>query len=188
MPTYRYNVGVEYPGTGAPGVNVWHFRSDDPIGAPDVLPVIRDFYTAIRPNFSSQLTWRGDAFVIEDPYGSPTYVPVPQWAVTGSNVVALGPRAVQHVVSWYTTSATRSGRGRTFLGPFLGGASLLDGNGQITVAANNVVQTAAEDLITASTGLIGAAVGVYSREDGVIRDIIRARASRDPAVLRSRRD
>jgi hypothetical protein len=90
------------------------------------------------------------------------------------------------VVGWRTASATRAGRGRTFLGPI--GSGALDSDGTIKSDTLDAVRTAAQDLVADSLGFGNGALVVYSPTHDIARDFT-ASAVRDQfAVLRSRRD
>lgn len=189
MATYRYNVGVSWPGIGSPGVNVWHFRTDnDPDDFTDgPIALIKQLYAAINGSFPTPVTWTGPSEAIQDPYGSPTYAPVTSWSLTGAGSSLTGNRSTQACITWRTNSATRSGRGRTFLGP-LAPDAVDTGTGRLAAGLVSTLQSAANALVSGNGNIANGAVGVFSRSDGVLRDITQARVRDIPAVLRSRRD
>lgn len=191
MPTYRYPVKITWAGTGSPGVNVWHLRtvSDGPLNndLEQIVDAIKDFYTAIASIYMPSTTIAGPGEAIKDPEGSPEYEQVTPWSVAGlSSGSGYLPMASQLCVSWRTTSATRSGRGRTFLGPL--SLSGVQADGTPTAGLISTVQTAATNLVNFSNGFDNGAVGVYSQTQNVLRDIVSSNVRDTFAVLRSRRD
>lgn len=189
MATYKASVGLSWTGAGSPGVNVWHFRCDDqPLSTSvqEVVDALEAFYTAVKGSLAAGVTVTMPEEVIEDPYGSPTYKAVDGWSVTGSGATGYAPLASAIVIGWRTTSATRSGRGRTFLSPLAGYCVDADGTPKSDVLAQ--VRGAAQTLVDTSDGWNQAAIGVYSLKQNLLRDI-KSSAVRDTfAVLRSRRD
>jgi hypothetical protein len=188
MPTGRINIQLTFPHGSSPGLNTFHFRfDDDPLGnVQAVVDALEDFYTPMRPFFGQSTTISCSPEAISDPYGDPSYVAVTPWSMNGSGSGNYLPPATQLVVGWRTTNATRSGRGRTFLGPLTEGA--LDSNGSVLPAALTASRGAATTLVNASAGANGWAIGVYSRTDGLLRDIVSSSVRDQFAVLRSRRD
>lgn len=191
MATYRHPVTINYPGSGGPGLNVWHLRTTGD-GVPSagelegLSTVIRDFYTACRVIFpgSVTITYQGVSTTVGD---DPQYdSSAPAWTVTGSGPTTLLSPLLCICVGWLTSSASRSGRGRTFLGPLTTGVQGPDGT--ITDTNLAVVRAAATALATASGGFADGAIGVWSPTDGLLRDIVGS-ATRDQfAYLSSRRD
>lgn len=191
MALYRAVVDIEWGGGGS-GVNVWHFRT---ISSPGTLAdrqgavdAIRDFYDAVSSIYPTDTTISMPAEVVTEFQSAPAFEPVTPWTITGDSGTATHlPAATQLVVGWRTTAATRSGRGRTFLGPLAG--TLNEANGTPTPGLITTVQTAANDLVAESESALGGwAVGVWSEADGVLRDFTSARVRDVFAVLRSRRD
>lgn len=194
MALHTMVVNISYPGAGGPGVNTWHLRntSDDegPFSEVNGLAqLIKTFYTNLRPLFTEQtkFTFSGVTTFTTDP-GRQLNEADP-WEVTGqASQSILLPAAAQIVVGWTTEEASRSGKGRTFLGP-LGSGSLdnaSDGTpsqGTVTLCLN-----AATGLVSSSTGFTNGAVGVWSPTDNVFRDFTGARVRKTYAVLTSRRD
>ena len=124
--------------------------------------------------------------VIRDPYGSPVYVPVSRAQLAGSGGTSFAPAPTAMVVTWRTQSATRSGRGRTFLGPLASSALQTDGTLSGSLVAT--VQDACDDLVAWNSVGTNGSFAVYSRTNGVARDITASKARDYVAVLRSRRD
>lgn len=187
MPTVQYNVGLEWSNApGGPGVNTWHIRYDSVVGdLESALSALATFYDSIRGVLPTGVRYRftDHAVTVGD---SPTYVPVSNAATnTGSGGATYLPMATAMCVSWKTTAATRSGRGRTFIGPLSNLAT--EANGTPAPEAITLLQNAATALVNASLVDNGWGFGVYSRKDGVLRDFTRATVRDVFAVLRSRR-
>lgn len=190
MATFRATVNLSWAGQGSPGVNIWHFRSDDFVpgdeSVQDYVTQLQTYYTAIKGIYAPGTVISMGSDVIADPFGTPTYEGVTGWSVTGTGTVGYAPLASAIVVGWRTTSATRSGRGRTFLSPLAGYCVDADGSPKPDVMSQ--VRNASTALVNWSKAAGGGAFGVYSSADGVIRDF-QSSAVRDTfAVLRSRRD
>lgn len=177
-------------GTGSPGRNTWHVRTDgDLVDGEQIAGLIEDiqsFYEAI--NTLMHVNWSARFAGVVNGLGTDegdtgTY---PAWQVDGDATGDVLPTSNQIVVGWRASTGGRRGRGRTFLGPLQ--AVVLDPDGLPTQASIDVIQNAANNLVAASTGTLNGAVGVYSRTDGLVRDVVAATVRREFAVLRSRRD
>jgi hypothetical protein len=90
------------------------------------------------------------------------------------------------VLTLRTTSATRSGRGRKFIGPIVSNQTSTDGTP--VPGAVSALQACGTALVTASTGLTSAAIGVYSPTHELFRDVTATNVRDYFATLRSRRD
>ena len=191
MSTLRIPVTINNSLLPSPAMNIWHARADD-FGGEEVgglLDVLEDFYTAIAGWYIDSTTITFGDNIIVDPYGSPEYGPSdPRTVAAGGGSGAGEPSSVMLalVVGWRTASASRSGRGRTFLGPIRRAALGSDGtpDGAFVTAAT----TAANALVTASTGLNGSALGIYSQKESLLRDITGVRIRDRWSYLSSRRD
>jgi hypothetical protein len=191
MGSYQCVVDLNWSvGGGSPGTNTWHVRTDG-AGSPatdidDLMEIVRAFYTSLQERFPADLTiqWLGEATGILGNHGD--IVHTGTWGLAGSGGTPHLPNAIQGCVTWTADTGGRSGRGRTFLGPLEGGQAT-DG-GQPTSAFLADLTAAAADLVESSDSFANGAIGIYSRTDGVIRDITGAKVSGKFAVLRSRRD
>lgn len=189
MATFRAVVDLSWSGMGSPGVNVWHFRQDgEPLNTSvqEVIDALQTFYTSCLGLYSNDAVISMPNEVIKDPYGSPEYEAVEGWSTTGQGGGAKAPAATALTVTWRTTSATRSGRGRTFLSPIT--AAAVEGDGTVLGTQLNAVRNAADTLVSTSKDWNQAALGVYSQADGLFRDFQSANVRDTFAVLRSRRD
>ena len=191
MSTLRIPVSIYNSHLPSPAMNIWHARADD-FGGEEVgglLDVLEDFYTEMAPWFIDSTTITFGDNIIVDPYGSPEYGPSDPRTVTAGGGPGGGePSSVMLalVVGWRTQSASRSGRGRTFLGPIRRGA--LGSDGTPDAAFFNATRDAANNLVAASTGLNGSALGIYSQKESLLRDITGMRIRDRWSYLSSRRD
>jgi hypothetical protein len=187
MATYRLQVQIDWPGAGGPGMNTWHARVDEPAASiNNVSEALHTYYSVVCGVFHSSVVLSMQPEAIKDPYGSPQYASVAAWTTPGTCGGKMLPPATQLVTSWRTLSATRSGHGRTFLGPC--GSDFSDDNGTPRDAFLGNYRDAAQALVSASLADNGWALGVYSRKDGVLRDFSSSKVRDVFAVLRSRRD
>lgn len=191
MPIARIPVNLTWTGaTGSPGVNVWHARFDngDPLSGDlsDVTDIIGQFYDAIEGLFPSTytITYDGEAQGVGADEGT-TYQSTP-WTFQGEGAPAFLPPATAMFVNWRAFTGGRRGKGRTYLGPLTD--LVTEGNGTPEEAYRAQVQAAANALVSASLGDLNGAVVIYSRTDGIARDVATADVPNMFAVLRSRRD
>lgn len=200
MPVYRLPVTLTWDDPGSPGVNVWHLRTTggagDAADRQSAVDSIHEFYGDLatagsgRP-FRHELVITADAVTdVEDQEQSP--VDWLQFNVTNSTADA--PMVCQLCVSWKTSSVSRRGRGRTFIGPL--SREVEDTNGTPTPGAVTTLQNAATALAERNDNINGWAVGVYGLQTAgggptsphVLRDITAATVRDTFAILRSRRD
>ena len=208
MTIYRVPVNLTWPGTGGPGVNVWHVRTDtDWVATPAYLQAavdaIHDFYEDITGQGTTGGDWMASDFAAD--LGTVVDVETaemgsPQWTkVQGAGQTTNAPSVIQVCISWTTSIAARRGRGRTFVGPLQGGA--IEANGSVNEACLTSLRAAAQKLIDASSAANGWAIGVYGLAAAapqgtvdyaalphVLRDIQGYSIKDKFAVLRGRRD
>jgi hypothetical protein len=211
MAILRIPVNITWSGSGSPGVNVFHGRVNDPINLTDaqgLVDAIRAFYVSLSSmtgmgsgglHGGSAIATLGDVVDVE----SREMANVTMSPVTLAGGAGMAPAPVMAVVGWRTSSATRRGRGRTFIGPLNPGAVSTDGT--LADSAVTGLRTAAQALVDASEGLTSAALGIYGLQSPapdnidpgseayrdlprVLRDITGVRVRDSCAVLRSRRD
>ena len=190
MSIVRVPVRMDFTQPGGPGYNVWHIRTadDNPetwelSGALDAL---EDFYQANAGLYHAGTTITIGEGMVRDPLGSPTYVDDDVRTLTGGNGSAPGSTMLAVVVSWRTTSATRSGRGRTFLGPIT--SAVVSGDGTPSNLFITQARAAATALVAASTAANGWAIGVLSTKQGIFRDAVGSSVRDRYSFLSSRRD
>jgi hypothetical protein len=189
MPIVRIPARIEYVGSGGPGFNIWHARTVD-TGPGDlnlVLDALEGFYTSIAGLYAaSSRVVIGEA-MIKDPLGAPEFLADDSRTITGGGAFTVGPQPLAVVVGWRTVSATRSGRGRTFLGPFTVGAQD-QADGTPNGGTLSIIRDAAQELVESSNNPSLWSIGVLSTKQGVLRDITGSSVRDRWAVLRSRRD
>lgn len=187
-------VTITWPGAGGPGVNTWHLRNTADDTGPfteleGLSQLIKTFYTDLRPIFTEQttITFGGTMSFTTDP--GRTLNEANPWTVTGqASLSKLLPAAAQIVAGWQTELSSRSGKGRTFLGPL--GSQILDNvsDGTPSQSTVNLVTDAGNALVAGSSGFADGAVGVWSPTDSLFRDFTGIRVRKVFAVLTSRRD
>jgi hypothetical protein len=191
MPTVRIPVALEWSlASGSPGANIWHVRGDVTSGPGNdiqaMVDAIRDFYAECAGLFPNTMRARfyGEGSGVGD--DAETFFPLTGWTVDGTGTNEYMPPATALCVTWRTSSGGRNGRGRTFLGPLA--TSFSEGNGTPDEPARAGVQTAVDNLVETSDSFANGAVGIYSRLENVLRDIVSGTVPNEFAVLRSRRD
>lgn len=192
MATIRVPVTIEYPQEGGPGKNVWNVRTvgpseeDDVDQVGDALDALVAFYTDILTYYPQTTVITLGTGMIRDPLGTPTYFPDDVRTLTGVTGGDYLSPLLAVSVGWRTSVATRSGRGRTFVGPFNGAVN--DGDGTVDGGFLTVLRAAAVDLVDASMASAGWSIGVLSVKQGLIRDITGSAVQDRFAYLSSRRD
>lgn len=191
MPTYRLPVQIAWNGPGSPGVNVWHVRTvADFAGDADEIAAasaaVQAFYTACNACYptSCTQTFLGEVQTIAS-QGS-LRKNIASWTRTGTGGTVLAPQLLQLVISWRTATASRSGSGRTFVGPLT--QTAVGGTGFPIAARLAELRVAGSTLINTSTSANGWAVGVYSRTENIFRDFTGSFVRDKFAFLSSRRD
>lgn len=190
MAIVRVPVRIDYAAAGGPGYNVWHVRlvDDDP-GTWELdaaLDAMVTFYDAIKSLYTTTTKiYIGEGMIV-DPLGSPEYVADDVRQVNGTTTAGPTATLLAMVVSWRTTSATRSGRGRTFIGPLT--ANVGQGDGTPGDSFVTTLRNAATALVSASSGAGGWSIGVLSTKEGVLRDVTGSTVRDRYSYLSSRRD
>lgn len=187
----RIVVRISHSSLGGTGSNSWHFRADGPFEdsfghAEDLALDIKAFYASCGSLFPDTGVWSFDGLILGVGADEGQTYSIANWSQPGSAAGGVLPPQTCIVVGWRTPSGGRSGRGRTFLGPLTTNA--VEANGTIETTKLGVCRTAATALVNASTGTIGAALGVFSPQDGVVRDFTSAVVHDKFAYLGSRRD
>lgn len=188
MAIWRTVVQTSYVAPGGPGYMTFHFRDAGGTQVPDdlapALVALRDAFTAGRSIFPSNT--RFSASGVWQEVDGTREVTGTAWSVDGTNTSgSVMPGNVSVVIGWRTLDRTRSGRGRTFLSGYLSSSSV---DGTPSPAVLTSAQAIAQGIVTFNSGLGDGAFVVYSRTQGIARDIT-GFAVRDVwASLRSRRD
>lgn len=189
MSIFRVPVSVSFPQAGGPAMNVLHVRTADVDTAEEIgnaLDALEAFYTAIQIYFPQYAQIRLGEGMVQDVLGSPVYYPDDLRVINSSSSLPPAATLLAVVVSWRTVSATRSGRGRTFIGPIQTNA--IDGDATPSAALISALNTAAGNLVSASTGAGGWSLCVLSQKEHLARDVTGHRVRDRWGVLRSRRD
>lgn len=193
MAIFRATVTISSAALGGTGTNTFHARTTSDL-APfdselsDVSEILQDFYTAVAPWMPTPgctVAFDGSWTGVGPTEG--TFETTTPWSVEGaagdSNTM---PPANCICVNWVGSAGDRSKRGRTFLGPL--NPSAMDADGSVGGGTLTDIRAAAAAYVTASQGLTGAALGIWSREESVFRDVVTSSVRDQFAVLRSRRD
>lgn len=190
MPIVRIPVNITWAASGSPGVNVWHAEVPAPANEATlggVVDALEAFYTELRSLAPGGGTYSFDGVVTDVETQSQSTVP--GWTMTTAGTSNFAPLATALCISWRTGTASRSGVGRTFLGPIAAG--FVETNGTPSAACLTLVRTAAFNLLQVNDAIEPGGndgLGIYSRQTGVIRKLQSARVRDTFAVLRSRRD
>jgi hypothetical protein len=182
---FRIKVQTNYPGTGGPGLNTWHVKMTDPGNMPLFTAALKTFYQAAGSFLISGGSWALQADGIRDPYGLPTHFGITPWTVAGTSTGSMLPPQTCVVIGWRANSASRSGLGRTFLGP--AGSSILQADGTPVDGFLDGLRTAAQNFLSAANGSAGHEVILYSKKLGLAQHIDSSAIKDKFAVLRSRR-
>lgn len=192
MAVYRLQVDLRFAAGSGRGVNSWCLRT---VGGPtenddidELAGFLNDFYSAVAFTMPVSTVASWDGTLQELATSEPAFRPPRTgWSVVGGQPAnTYGPAPSMACVTWRTSLASRSGRGRTFLGPLA--LSAYEGDGTLVASYLSGIRNAATALVDASdTDFEGGAIAVWSEKDGVARDIVGATVSDQAAVLRSRR-
>jgi hypothetical protein len=124
--------------------------------------------------------------IIAEPYTAPQFYPFTPVTSNASDEGAQAPPHLAIVVNLRTTSATRRGRGRVFIGPL---NSLAIGSDDGTIATDRLamVRNAWQSFVADSLTANGWGLAVWSDLDSLARDVTSAAVNDRFGVLRSRR-
>jgi hypothetical protein len=193
MAVYRGTVQVVHPSLGGVGTNTWHCRTvGEFLALPEsaALQSHTDSLETLYNGFNDVLaggtvcSFDGSWIRIDD--DSSDIHDVDGWTSTSGTSVAPLPPANCLCISWRTPTASKRGRGRTFVGPI--GTNVLQADGTPTEALRTTLVGHATAFINTFEGAEDGAFGVWSQVDSVLRDFVAASVSNKFAVLRSRRD
>lgn len=191
MGLFRANVSISHPSINGPAVNTWHARADGVAATYDaelngLADNLHDFYVNLQGAMAGGAVFRFDGVWtgIEGDEGDQRELD--PWTFTNPVADACLPSATAIAINWRTSSALRTGRGRSFMSPL--SVADLQGDGTVTAAALGVFQSAITSFIGDFSGSGNGAFGVYSRKTHQVRDITAGRVNDKFAVLTSRRD
>lgn len=192
MGVFRANVDLTFAAGEGVGTNSWTLRTAsagfDGVQIAALMGFVQEFYTDVSGLFPATSTFRWDGSVQDLASPAPVFSPpATPWTVTGSNATGgYEPVAAGVCVTWRSSLATRRGRGRTFLGPVVAGAS--EPNGTPNAGFVSLVRDAAASLVASSSTASGTgALAVWSELDGIARDFVGSSVTDQFSVLRSRR-
>jgi hypothetical protein len=193
MPVWRGTWTISNPALGGTGTNTWHCRTIAVSGDPaekDQLDALNlnlgQFYVDVADIYAAQTTlnFNGEWVRVDDDSGTIVRGGSNQVVVPGAGNPL--PPSQCLVVGWGTNTASKSARGRTFLGPCTVGT--LQDNGTPEEASRTLIEQAAADFIDSFDGVGNGAFGVWSIKQQVLRDFTDGRVANRFASLRSRRD
>lgn len=191
MGVFRATVDCVFPVGSGRGTNTWHVRTLGETGTTTevaaLMGLVQDFYESIAILEPTGYEWRWDGTVAQ--VGTPTpnlLESADPWTVVGTDSSGNWASAPSMAcVSWKSLLATRSGRGRTFIGPL--SRNSIDTDATLSSSQLTTLRTAAAALVSASLLDTNGAVGVWSEKDQVLRDFASSSVTDQVAVLRSRR-
>lgn len=185
MAIFRVPINISYPGTGGPGVNVWHCRTAGTAIDATTTGQLNALLGFLRTFYNTIASWYPATTTIT--LGTCTTVDTQAEAVgTFATVTGTGtgsaPQLLANVVTWKTTIAARRGRGRTFLGPLC--TSAMQNDGTPAAAIQSDVAAAAGALVTASMGYGNGAWGVWGFDVAKTPGVNNPRNPADARVFR----
>lgn len=189
MAIARVRCKLPNPGGTGNAYNIFHIRTVGNLagGETDLgeaLQALEAFYTRVRTYIPSGVITVGEQ-CIWDPLGSPQYANVQPIDISGGTA-QTGPALLAITATWYTDSATKSGRGRTFVGPL--GLNALQNDGTPDPAVMTAMRDAAGALVSDSLTANGWSLVVLSQKQGIARDVTSWNVQDRFAYLSSRRD
>lgn len=191
MAIYRQTWTITHPALGGIGTNTWHCETagapaddDGDVDGPSAF--ITSFYGALNDIYAEGSVIACDGLWIsvhDDKTVNSSSDPTTM--TLGVATTTLAPQDCL-VASWRTAVASKSGRGRTFLGPLNLGA--LEANGTPAEFARTAIVAAGNALISDSNeGDVGV-LGVYSTKQDLLRPFTGVSCKNKFGTLRSRRD
>lgn len=189
MGLYRFAVNLVHPSVQGPAVNIWHLRTPGEIEeaqADGCMTALHNFYDALTAVTAGGAVarWLGEMTTVEpDPV---TVTPGTPWTSTNGTGAPALPGAISMLIKWTTATGGRNGKGRSFISPMA--QSACNADGKPSSAALATVSGAATNLVSDSSVDNEWALGIYSREDSLHRDLTGSSVYGKFAVLRSRRD
>lgn len=188
MATWRTVVRLNHAALGGTGTNTWHLRTDgiDLAAMNELMGYVETFYTDINGYFpdSAAIVWDGTFEGVGADEGE--HRESAPWTVVGGTAGGCLPPSQSIVVGWKSESGGKRGKGRTFLGPMH--VNTLEADGTPAGATLTAIRETAAELISSQDDFGDGALGVWSREDQVLRDFASATVRNVFGSLRSRRD
>jgi hypothetical protein len=108
---------------------------------------VKNFYVACAAIFCTDTSQIVPSKLTRVDVEPPVFVPAAQVSPTGTGGTSHAPPQICMVVSWRTAVATRSGRGRTYLGPL--SQSAIETTGALKATSASTVRTAGQALLDA---------------------------------------
>lgn len=191
MSIWRVVTTIHHPSLGGIGTNTWHVRAAGEIETvgttlADATGWIETFFTTCQSVFPSgcEVRYDGTAAGVGPDEGQ--FATTDPWTMALSSSSGPLPPATAICVNWRGQSGDRSRRGRSFIGPV--STDAIDTDGTIVGGVLAIVRDAAAALVDSSDSFANGALGVWSRQEQVIRDFVASSVTDQFAVLRSRRD
>ena len=192
MGLYRATIDLRYSVGGTHGTNTFSLRTVDVNTASEVvglMTIIKSFYQAEATHLPVDYTCTWDGTVRELGSADPALITTDAgWVVPGTqNTGGYAPAPVMGCITWRTAKATRSGRGRTFIGPLWAGCMQTDG----TLTDDTVAQmraNAAALVESSDNDDAEGAICIWSEKNQTALDVTGSSVTDQCAVLRSRRD
>lgn len=147
FPITKISVAIAGGAGSPPDYNVHYITSPDQLPATitAALGKFHDFYDAVKAYFPNGQSFTIGSQLLNMETTPPTVLPIAPVSVSGTDFSGYCPPQCAVVVSWKTLSASRSGRGRSYIGPI--GRAGETTNGTPTPAFATALQTAATALI-----------------------------------------
>lgn len=192
MGLFRATVDLKFAAGSGAGTNTWHMRtlSEDgtTLEVSELMSIVQAFYGICSDLLPSTSTAAWDGLVTEVGVPDPRLLEAATpWIVGGAlSSAPYTAAAGMGCVTWRSALATRSGRGRTFLGPLA--ASTVEGNGTLTSTALTKLRSAAAATVSDSLADINGALVVWSETQQIGRDFVASSVTDQVAILKSRRD
>lgn len=191
MAIYRIPVKITHASLPDMAMNVLHFRVSAGVNTEsqnlgEAITTTVALYNAIKNYYAYQAVITIGESMIRDPLGTPEYVDDDVHTLSADGVAGNAPVLLAACVGWRTSSATRSGRGRTFFGPL--SPAVLESNGTPTTNFVGDMNTAVNAFVASSQEQNEWAFGVLSTKTGVFRDVTGHSLKDRWAYLSSRRD
>ena len=188
---FRAVVTIDNAVLGGKGTNTWHARPGSPdIGRAgfleDLMGLVETFYTGIGFIFPGGTTLAFDGVFTGVGNDAGTYFETDPWTVAADGTGGSLPPANAICFNWIGSGGDRSKRGRSFIGPI--GTQYLQPDGTIATLQLADLRSAAAALVSASEGFANGALGIWSRQEDLFRDMVSSGLRDQFAVLRSRRD